>query len=60
MVDLSFTPQILPRSAFNLLVFSAEYQTPLGHFSGFLLNLKGERIQIRNLWGLGETLSLRV
>jgi hypothetical protein len=60
MVDLNFTPQILPRSAFNLLLFGAEYQTPLGHFSGFLVDSKGERIQIRNLWGLGEKLFLRV
>jgi hypothetical protein len=60
MVDLSFTPEVPARSAFNSLVFNAEYQTPLGHFSGFLLNSKGERIQIRRLWGLGEKLSLRV
>ncbi|MDR0401968.1 MAG: DUF2804 domain-containing protein [Treponema sp.] len=60
MVDLSFSPEVPARSAFNLLIFNAEYQTPLGHFSGFLLNSKGERIQIRRLWGLGEKLSLRV
>jgi hypothetical protein len=60
MVDLTFTPKIPARSAFNLLIFSAEYQTPLGLFSGFLVNLKGERIQIRNVWGLGEKLFLRV
>jgi hypothetical protein len=60
MVDLAFTPKVPARSAFNLAVFSAEYQTPLGHFSGFLLNSKEERIQLRSLWGLGEKLSLRV
>jgi hypothetical protein len=60
MVDLAFAPKIEARSSFNLLVFSAEYQTPLGHFSGFLINSKGERIQIRNVWGLGEKLFLRV
>ncbi|MDR1506180.1 MAG: DUF2804 domain-containing protein [Treponema sp.] len=60
MVDLSFSPRVKVRSAFNFLVFSADYQTPLGHFSGFLLNSEGERIQIRGLWGLGEKLSLRV
>jgi hypothetical protein len=60
MVDLTFTPVLVPRSAFNLLIFSAEYQTPLGHFSGFLVNSKGERVRIRNIWGLGEKLFLRV
>lgn len=60
MVDLSFNSKVPARSAFNLAVFGAEYQTPLGHFSGFLLNLNGRRVQIRGLWGLGEKLSLRV
>jgi hypothetical protein len=60
MVDISFTPRFPARSAFNFLVFSAEYQTPLGLFSGFLLNSKAERIQIRSFWGLGEKLLLRV
>jgi hypothetical protein len=60
MVDLNFSPEVPARSAFNFLVFNAEYQTPLGHFSGFLVNSGGERIQIRRLWGLGEKLSLRV
>jgi hypothetical protein len=60
MVDLTFSPKVPARSAFNLAVFSAEYQTPLGIFSGILLNSKGESTQIRNLWGLGERLFLRV
>jgi hypothetical protein len=60
MVDLSFTPKVGARSAFNLAAFGAEYRTPLGFFSGFLLNSKGERAKIKNLWGLGEVLSLRV
>jgi hypothetical protein len=60
MVDLTFTPKVTARSAFNIFAFSAEYQTPLGFFTGFLLNSKGERIQIHNLWGQGEKLLLRV
>ena len=60
MVDISFTPRVPSRSAFNFLVFSAGYQTPLGLFSGFLLNSRAERIKIRSLWGLGEKLLLRV
>jgi hypothetical protein len=60
MVDLSFTPKVGARSAFNLVAFGAEYETPLGFFTGFLVNSKGEKVKIKNLWGLGEMLSLRV
>jgi hypothetical protein len=60
MVDLGFTPAVPAASAFNFALLGAEYQTPLGIYSGFLLNSKGERVPVRGLWGLGEKLSLRV
>lgn len=60
MVDLSFTPKVPAHSAFNLMIFNADHYTPLGHFTGFLVNSEKERIPLRNLWGLGEKLSLRV
>jgi hypothetical protein len=60
MVDLTFSPQEKTRSALNLLVSRAEYDTPLGFFNGILLTSEGERIVVRNLWGLGEKLYLRV
>jgi hypothetical protein len=60
MVDLTFSPQEKIRSALNLLVSRAEYDTPLGFFNGILLTAEGERIVVRNLWGLAEKLYLRI
>jgi hypothetical protein len=60
MVDLTFTPQEPMRSAFNLVLLRSEYHTPLGFFNGMIVDSKGEQIQVRNLWGLGEQLYMRV
>jgi hypothetical protein len=60
MVDLTFTPQEHVRSAFNLFLTRWEYYTPLGFYNGMLVNSEGEQIPVRNLWGLGEKLYLRV
>jgi hypothetical protein len=60
MVDLTFTPKTIRRQALNLIAARVEYDSPLGYFSGILLNSKGEQIHVRNLWGLGEKLYLRV
>lgn len=60
MVDLTFTPQEHIRSAFNLFLTRWEYDTPLGFYNGMLVNSDGEQIPVRNLWGLGEKLYLRV
>jgi hypothetical protein len=60
MVDLTFIPQEKIRSALNLLISRVEYDTPLGLFNGILLTGEGERIVVRNLWGLAEKLYLRV
>ncbi|GHV62728.1 hypothetical protein AGMMS49587_10440 [Spirochaetia bacterium] len=60
MVDLVFTPQEFVRSGFNLILTRAEFEIPLGCYNGTLVNAKGEQIQVRNLWGTGEKLYLRV
>ncbi|MDR2631019.1 MAG: DUF2804 domain-containing protein [Spirochaetaceae bacterium] len=60
MVDLTFTPQVPRRTAFNLLLTRTEYDTPLGYFNGVLLDSEEKKIQVRNLWGLGEKLYLRI
>jgi hypothetical protein len=60
MVDLTFTPEKPVRMAANLIITRASYDTPLGYFNGMLLNLKGEQISIRNMWGMGEKLYIRV
>jgi hypothetical protein len=59
MVDLVFTPKELIRSGANVLISNTEYDTPLGYYNGMLVS-SGGQIQIRNLWGMGEKLYLRV
>jgi hypothetical protein len=60
MVDLTFTPHLPRRTALNLLVTAVEYHASLGHFNGMLLNSDEKKIQVRNLWGSGEKLYLRI
>jgi hypothetical protein len=60
MVDLVFSPCEEVRSGFNLLITRCEYETPLGLFNGMLLDVDGNQIQVRNLWGMGQKLYLRV
>jgi hypothetical protein len=60
MVDLVFTPRELIRTGTLMVISNTEYVTPLGYYNGVLVSSGGERIQIRNLWGMGERLYLRV
>jgi hypothetical protein len=60
MVDLTFTPKEHTKSGLNVFFTKAEYSAPLGYFNGMLVSSKGEQIQIKNLFGTGEILNLRV
>jgi hypothetical protein len=60
MVDLTFTPKEHIKSIMNLIFTRAEYNVPIGHYNGMLVNSNGEKIQIKNLFGIGEKLILRV
>jgi hypothetical protein len=60
MVDLTFTPREPLRSAINLVVTRAEYDSPLGLYNGMLVDSEGAEIPVRNLLGIGEKLYLRV
>jgi hypothetical protein len=60
MVDLVFTPREQVRSGINIVITHTEYETPLGYYNGMLVSSGGERIMVRNLWGMGEKLYLRV
>jgi hypothetical protein len=60
MVDLAFTPEKTDRMAARLIVTRASYDTSLGCFNGMLMDRKGGQITIRNMWGMGEKLSIRV
>jgi hypothetical protein len=60
MVDLVFTPQEPMRSGYNVVFSRADLENPLGYFNGMLVSAGGEQIPIRNLWGTGEKIYLRV
>jgi len=60
MVDLTFTPINLSRSGVKIILTRADFFSPLGYYNGVLVNSGGEKIQIKNLLGLGEKLYLRV
>ena len=53
MVDLVFTPKEQKSSVHD-------YENTLGVFNGLLLNKEGEELPVRNAWGTGEKLYLRV
>jgi len=60
MVDLTFTPKEQNKSTMGLLFVYAELNAPLGYYNGMLVTASGEQIQIKNIFGIGEKLYLRV
>jgi hypothetical protein len=60
MIDLTFTPKELNKSGVKLIFTNAEFIAPLGYYNGVLVNSEGEQIQIKNLFGTGKKLGLRV
>jgi hypothetical protein len=60
MVDLVFSPKVINRYGGNLLITSCDFFVPMGYYNGIMINAKEEQIHIRNQWGIGEKLLLRV
>jgi hypothetical protein len=60
MVDLTFTPKEQNKTSMNLILTKAELNFPVGYYNGMLLDSEGKKIQIKNLFGIGEKLFLRV
>jgi len=60
MVDLTFTPKKLSRNGAKLGFTRADFFAHLGYYNGVLVNADEEKIQIKNLFGIGEKLYLRV
>jgi hypothetical protein len=60
MVDLVFSPKEPNQTRVNSFFSSADYSAPLGHYNGMLAAANGEQIQVRNVWGMGESFHLRV
>jgi len=67
MVDLVFTPKesekSIRKSFFSLysnLLFGYDYENPLGCFNGLLVDADGKELPVKNTWGTGEKLFLRI
>jgi len=60
MVDLVFTPKEINRFGVNLLITSGDLIAPIGYYNGALVSGNNEQIQVRNQWGIGEKLYLRM
>jgi hypothetical protein len=60
MVDLTFTPKEPDNSGVKLMFTRADFSVFMGYYNGMLVNSEGEKIVIKNLFGIGEKLYLRV
>jgi hypothetical protein len=60
MVDLVFTPKVNNRFGIKYLVINGDFNAPMGYYNGVLIGAKGEQIQMRNQWGIGEKVYMRV
>ena len=60
MVDLVFTPKKIYRFGASLLAINSDFFTALGYYNGMLVSATGEQIQMKNQWGMGEKLYVRV
>jgi hypothetical protein len=60
MVDLVFTPHEQVRCNVNFIISRSDYESPLGLYNGVVVNSEGEEIMVKNVWGMGEKLYLRV
>jgi hypothetical protein len=60
MVDLVFIPKEAIRYKLNGFLPRSYYESPLGFYNGVIVSSTGEEISLRNVWGLGEKLYLRV
>jgi len=60
MVDLTFTQKELNKTSVKLIVTRSDYNIVFGYYNGMLVNSDGEQIQIKNLFGMGKKIYLRV
>ena len=60
MVDLVFTPKEHVKYALKFFLPRSYYENPLGYYNGVVVNSDGEEIPLKNMWGSGIKLHLRV
>jgi len=60
MVDLVFTPKESERGIRKSIFSGYDYENPLGCFNGLLVDAEGKELPVKNTWGTGEKLFLRI
>jgi hypothetical protein len=60
MVDLVFTPKEMHRVGVNFPVIGGDFFAPMGYYNGMLVSAREEQIPVRNQWGMGEKINLRM
>jgi hypothetical protein len=60
MVDLVFSPAFPAAESFNALVAAGSYTYPIGKFTGMLMDKTGEKLPVKDIWGAGESLYMRI
>jgi hypothetical protein len=60
MVDLVFTPREMSRHGTNFPVIGGDFFASMGYYNGMLASAREEQIQLRNQWGMGEKIYLRM
>jgi hypothetical protein len=60
MVDLVFTPQEIGRNVEGFFFSYLDNEYGLGLFNGIVVSAEGEELPVRNAWGIGEKLFMRV
>ncbi len=58
-VNLEFRPVIHTAVDVNLLILRSKYQGPYGFFNGFIKNRDGQKVEIKEMFGMGEDFYLR-
>jgi hypothetical protein len=60
MVDLVFSPAFPSSEAFNVLIAAGSCDCPIGKFTGMLMDKNGEKLPVKDIWGSGESLYMRI
>jgi hypothetical protein len=60
MVDLVFSPKENKRFISNFLISRGDFFVQMGYYNGMLVSNENKQIHVRNQWGTGEKLYLRV
>lgn len=59
LVNLEFTPVMNNKLYLNLILFKSNYNGPFGVFNGYIYDSEHKKIEIKNVFGMGEKFYLQ-